>query len=106
METPYPTLIDEAVGTVSAVAASLQIPTWEVYRAAFSQYLTDAGAFFRSSYHLAVLTFTPVAIILAYLSKVLCSVAMALGGTAIQQPGHIWVIKISQDLTLCPETRQ
>ena len=85
METPYPTLFDKAVGKVSNVALALQIPAWDVYRAALSQYLTDAGAFFRSSCHLAVLTFTPLGIILAYLSKILWSMAMALGGTAIQQ---------------------
>ena len=85
METPYPNLFDKAVGKVSEVASTLQIPAWDVYRAALSQYLTDASAFFRSSCHLAVLTFTPLGIVLAYLSKILWSMAMALGGTAIQQ---------------------
>ena len=85
METPYSPLIEEAVGKVSDVATYLQIPSWDVYRAAFSQYLADAHAFFWSSCHLAVLTFTPLGIILFHLSRVLWSMLMALGGTAIQQ---------------------
>jgi len=101
MEAYHPPLIDEAVGKVSAVATYLQIPSAEIYYAALSQYSTDAWAWAKSSYHLTVLTLTPVIILCTLLFRVLGSVFMAIGGRTIQQFGRhaVWFVQVQRSLS-------
>ena len=101
METYPPNIIDEAVGQVSSVSAYLQIPAWETYSAALSQFSTDAWAWARSSYHLAVLTLTPVLILGTVLLRVLCSIFMAVGGRTLQHAyvQAVWFVQVQRSLS-------
>ena len=94
-------IIDDAVGTVSEVSAYLQIPAWETYSAALSQFSTDAWAWARSSYHLAVLTLTPVLILGTVLLRVLCSIFMAIGGRTLQHAyvQAVWFVQVQRSLS-------
>ena len=101
MEAYPPNIIDEAVGKVSEVSAYLQIPPWETYSAALSQFSTDAWAWAQSSYHLAVLTLTPVLILGTVLVRVLCSIFMAICGRTLQHAyvQAVWFVQFQRSLS-------
>ena len=101
MEAYPPNIIDEAVGKVSEVSAYLQIPPWETYSAALSQFSTDAWAWAQSSYHLTVLTLTPVLILGTVLVRVLYSVFMAVGGRTLQHAyvQAAWFVQVQRSLS-------